>query len=110
MLKEILILLLFVLCAGKSREFGDSLSDVQEGSHNNVLEEGTFLAQTKRTLLLRGVAREARRGVSAVVRAVKNVRTPAALPRRQGVVRMTQRTLPSIRVTTVIQLWRQVGG
>ena len=43
MLKEILILLLFVLSAGKSRELGDSLSDVQEGSHNNVLEEGTFL-------------------------------------------------------------------
>ena len=43
MLKEILILLLLVLCAGKSREFGDSLSDVQEGSHNNVPEEGTFL-------------------------------------------------------------------
>ena len=43
MLKEILILLLLVLCAGKSREFGDSLSDVQEDSHNNVLEEGTFL-------------------------------------------------------------------
>lgn len=43
MLKEILILLLFVLCAGKSCEFGDSLSDVQEGSHNNVLEEGTFV-------------------------------------------------------------------
>lgn len=43
MLKEILILLLLVLCAGKSREFGDSLSDVQEGSHNNVQEEGTFL-------------------------------------------------------------------
>ncbi|XP_073243891.1 uncharacterized protein [Porites lutea] len=43
MLKEILILLLFVLSAGKSRELGDSLSDVHEGSHNNVLEEGTIL-------------------------------------------------------------------
>ena len=43
MLKEILILLLFVLSAGKSRELGSSLSDFQEGSHNNVLEEGTFL-------------------------------------------------------------------
>lgn len=43
MLKEILILLLFVLSAVKSRELGDSLSDVQEGSYNNVLEEGTFL-------------------------------------------------------------------
>ena len=42
MLKEILILLLFVLSAGKSRELGDS-SEVQEGSHNNVLGEGTFL-------------------------------------------------------------------
>lgn len=43
MLKEILILLLFVLSAVKSRELGDSLSDVQEGSYNNVLEEGTLL-------------------------------------------------------------------